>query len=52
VADELEHKILKEIKLSDIQMKRRFYIVTHKKRTLPRAYDTFLKYIMSETKNL
>jgi DNA-binding transcriptional LysR family regulator len=52
VADELEHKILREIKLSDIQMKRRFYIVTHKKRTLPRAYDTFLKYIMSETKNL
>jgi len=52
VADELEHKILKEIKLSDIQMKRRFYIVTHKKRTLPRAYDIFLKYIMSETKSL
>ncbi len=52
VVDELEHKILKEIKLVDFQMKRRFYIVTHKKRTLPRAYDTFLKYIVAESENL
>jgi DNA-binding transcriptional LysR family regulator len=52
VADELEHRILKEIKLADIQMKRRFYIVTHKKRTLPRAYDTFLKHIVTEAKNI
>ena len=52
VADELEYKILKEIKLADIRMKRRFYIVTHKKRTLPRAYDTFLKHIMAEAENL
>jgi len=51
VADELEYKILKEVKLSDLQMKRRFYIVTHKKRTLPRAYDTFLKYIIAEARN-
>jgi hypothetical protein len=33
-------------------MKRRFYIVTHKKRTLPRAYDTFLKHIMAEAESL
>ena len=52
VFDELEHKILKEIKLVDFQMKRRFYIVTHKKRTLPRAYDTFLKYLIAESENL
>jgi DNA-binding transcriptional LysR family regulator len=52
VADELEHKILKEIRLADVQMRRRFYIVTHKKRTLPRAYDTFLKHIVTEAKKL
>jgi len=52
VADELEHKLLKEIKLADIQMKRKFYVVTHKKRTLPRAYDTFLMHIIAEAKNL
>jgi DNA-binding transcriptional LysR family regulator len=51
VADELEHKILKEIKLTDVQMKRRFYVVTHKKRTLPRAYDMFLKHILDGSKN-
>ena len=52
VADELEHKILKEIKVTDIEMKRRFYIITHKKRTLPRLYETFLEHILAETKKL
>jgi DNA-binding transcriptional LysR family regulator len=52
VTDELDHKILKEIKLTDIEMKRRFYIVTHKKRTLPHLYDTFLKHILTESNNL
>jgi DNA-binding transcriptional LysR family regulator len=50
VADELEYKILKEIKLTDIEMNRRFYIVTHRKRTLPRLYETFLEHILAETK--
>lgn len=45
VKDELRYGILKEIKLSDTHMKRRFYIVTHKKRTLPGAYNLFLEYI-------
>ncbi|MBU4319835.1 MAG: LysR family transcriptional regulator [Thermodesulfovibrionales bacterium] len=52
VIDELKHKILKEIKLTDIQMKRKFYIVTHKKRTLPPAYATFLKHITAESKDI
>jgi DNA-binding transcriptional LysR family regulator len=52
VADELEHKLLEEIKLTDIQMKRNFYIVTHKKRTLPHLYDLFLKHIVAETDHL
>ncbi len=51
VADELRHKILEEIKLTDMQMKRRLYIVTHKKRTLPRLYETFLNYIVAGSKN-
>jgi DNA-binding transcriptional LysR family regulator len=52
VSDELEHNLLKEIKISDIQMKRRFYIVTHRKRTLPRIYSVFFEYIMDEYRNL
>ena len=52
VTDELKHKILKEIKLIDLQMKRKFYIVTHKKRTLPQAYKMFLEHIMAESKRI
>ena len=46
VADELKYKILEEIKLTDTKMKRRFYFVTHKKRTLPRLYDAFLERLL------
>lgn len=52
VIDELKHRILKEIKLTDIQMKRKFYIITHKKRTLPPAYKLFLEHLMAESKNI
>lgn len=45
VKDELKHGILKEIKPSDIQMRRKFYVVTHKKRALPAVYNLFLEYI-------
>jgi len=45
VKDELKYGIFKEIKLSDIQMKRKFYIVTHKKRTLPAAHNLFLEHL-------
>ncbi|MDI6728701.1 MAG: selenium metabolism-associated LysR family transcriptional regulator [Thermodesulfovibrionales bacterium] len=45
VKDELKYGIFREIKLSDIQMKRKFYIVTHKKRTLPAAYNLFLEHL-------
>ena len=48
VADELEHKILKTIELPGLEIKRRFYIVTHKKRTLPKLYDKFLEYLLAE----
>lgn len=52
VADELEHKLLEELNLTDIEMKRNFYIVTHKKRTLPHLYDKFLQHILSAATNL
>jgi DNA-binding transcriptional LysR family regulator len=45
VKDELKHGIFKEIKLSDLQMKRKFYIVTHKKRTLPAAYNLLVEHL-------
>ncbi len=48
VADELENKILKQIKLVDIDMKRQFYVVTHKKRILPKLYDIFLHHLLHE----
>jgi len=51
VADELQHKTLEEIKLADMQMRRKFYIVSHKKRTLPLLYETFLKHLLTEAKN-
>lgn len=50
VIDELKHNILKEINLTDMQMKRKFYIVTHKKRTLPFLYNVFLEHVKTESK--
>lgn len=47
VRDELKYKALKEIRLKSIQMKRMFYIVTHKKRTLPVAYRMFSDHLKS-----
>ncbi len=52
VADELRHKVLKEIKMSDVHMKRSFYIITHKKRTLPPAYRMFFEHIRHEAGRL
>ncbi|MEW6003006.1 MAG: selenium metabolism-associated LysR family transcriptional regulator [Nitrospirota bacterium] len=52
VKDELKHNILKEIKLTDIQMRRKFYIITHKKRTLPLLYNIFLEHIKTESKSI
>ncbi|NWF52325.1 MAG: LysR family transcriptional regulator [Nitrospirae bacterium] len=52
VIDELKHKIVKEIKLTDIQMKRKFYIVIHKKRTLPLLYSNFLEHLKAESKKI
>lgn len=45
VKDELEHSVLNEIKIVNMEMKRKFYIITHKKRTLPFAYDIFIEHL-------
>jgi len=50
VIDELKYNLLKEIKLTDIQMKRKFYIITHRKRTLPFLYNTFLQHVKTQSK--
>jgi DNA-binding transcriptional LysR family regulator len=52
VTDELKYKLLKEIKLSDVQMKRKFYIITHKKRSLPFLHNAFLEHMKTEAKNI
>ncbi|MEW6067725.1 MAG: selenium metabolism-associated LysR family transcriptional regulator [Nitrospirota bacterium] len=52
VIDELKHKSIKEIKIADTPMHRRFYIITHKKRSLPSAYNIFLGHVMAESKDL
>jgi len=49
VKDELKYGIFKEIKLSNIEMNRKFYIVTHKKRTLPAAYNLFFEHLKTQT---
>jgi DNA-binding transcriptional LysR family regulator len=52
VTDELRYNILKEIRLKDLKMKRKFYIVNHKRRTLPQAYKIFLEHIMAKSKGI
>lgn len=47
VSDELKHKVLKEIHIADLKMQRNFYLITHKKRTLPAAYLLFSDFLLS-----
>jgi DNA-binding transcriptional LysR family regulator len=46
VRDELKCGTLREIKIRDADMKRQFFIVTHRKRTLPHIYQGFLEYLL------
>lgn len=45
VEDELNCGTLKEIKIRGLKMKRSFYLITHKKRTLPNPYNAFYNYM-------
>jgi DNA-binding transcriptional LysR family regulator len=50
VAEDLRHNTLKEVKIKGVLMKRKIVLATHKKRTLPLAYRTFLEHVLSEAK--
>jgi DNA-binding transcriptional LysR family regulator len=52
VIEDLRCGTLKEIKIKDLLMKRKFFIVTHKKRALPAACRAFLEHVLSESKSL
>lgn len=45
VKDELSFGNLIEIKIPDIVMKRRFYILTHRQRTIPYSYNIFIEHL-------
>ncbi|MCL5023520.1 MAG: selenium metabolism-associated LysR family transcriptional regulator [Nitrospirae bacterium] len=47
VRDEFACSLLREIRIKDADMKRHFFIVTHRKRTLPHLYKGFLEYLFS-----
>lgn len=48
VKDELKCGMLKEIRIKDADMKRQFYIVSHRKRTLPHLYKAFVDYLLKK----
>jgi len=48
VSDELKCGLLKEVRIRDVDMKRQFYIITHRKRTLPHLYKLFLDYLITK----
>ncbi|MBI5848207.1 MAG: LysR family transcriptional regulator [Nitrospirae bacterium] len=45
--EELKHQTLREVAIAGLEMKRRFYALTHKKRSLPFLYSVFLEYLKS-----
>ncbi len=46
IRDELAGGSMKEIKIKGMRMKRMFYIINHKKRTLPKQYTVFLEQLL------
>ena len=51
VIEDLRCGTLREIKIKDLLMKRKFFIVTHKKRALPAACRAFLEHVLAEMQN-
>jgi DNA-binding transcriptional LysR family regulator len=45
VQEELTNKTLQEIRIKNMKMKRKFYLVRHKKRTLPAQYLAFINHL-------
>ena len=48
IQEELANKTLHEITIKNLKMKRKFYLVRQKKRTLPPQYAAFLKHLKLE----
>jgi len=46
IRDALAYGSMKEIKIKGMCMKRMFYVITHKKRTLPKQYTVFLEQLL------
>lgn len=51
VTDELKFRVLREIKVKDLTMRRSFYLIHHGRRSLPPAYQSFLEHVRKEAKN-
>jgi len=49
VQEELRHRTLKEVKVADLEMKRKFYVLTHRKRSLPLLYSVFLEHLKTSS---
>ena len=49
VQEELKHRTLREVKVADLEMKRKFFILTHKKRSLPLLYSVFLEHLKTSS---
>ena len=47
VQDELKCGMLREIRIKDVNMTQQFYVITHRKRTLPHLYKLFVEYLLS-----
>lgn len=43
IKDDIENGVIKEIKVNGLIMKRKLYMITQKKRTLPNQYGVFLE---------
>ena len=52
VTADLRNGALTEIRIKGLRMKRKFFLVTHKKRTLPHIYRVFQEHVAAETKKM
>ena len=49
VEEEVKHRTLREVKVAGLEMKRKFYVLTHKKRSLPLLYSVFLEHLKASS---
>ena len=52
IYDELRNGLLQEIQIEEMTIKRMFYIISHKKRTLPNQYALFKKLLEGNTREI